>query len=139
MINIHKWMWNNLKLKKCDLLIYAIIYSFTIGKKGLKKFIGGQKYLATVSGASNKTIIKTLNNLESKGLITKTQASNTHGKCFEYTANPEFYSEFVNTCEKQPPQPKAKTKKYYSHNKVEKTYTSEELNSKFAHIKPEDM
>lgn len=131
MINIHKWMWTNLKLKKCDLLIYAIIYSFTIGKNGLNKFIGGQKYLSTVSGASNKTIIKTLINLEAKNLIIKKVAFNTHGKRFEYTANPEIYHEFVHKTASKP-------KKYYTPN-LEKTYTSSELNKLVDNIKPEDM
>jgi len=66
---IHSFMIGELGLKGNELLIYAIIYSFTCGDKGL--FYGTQEFLSAASGISVSSIKRKLLSLLNKGYIEK--------------------------------------------------------------------
>ena len=59
----------DLGIKNNDLKIYAVLYSFTIGERGL--FHGSASYLAEGLGISVRTIRRVYNNLFKLGLIEK--------------------------------------------------------------------
>lgn len=66
---IQGWMLNRLNLKGNELIIYAIIYSFS--QDGESRFTGSRRYLADWCGCSVKTVGNALASLVTKGLITK--------------------------------------------------------------------
>ena len=66
--HIHRFMYD-LGIKKSALLVYAAIYSFSTGERGL--FHGSQKYLAESIGISTRTLQIALKSLLSLGLIEK--------------------------------------------------------------------
>ena len=68
-ITIQAFMVNDLQLKGNELLIYSIIYGFSMD--GSSWFQGSIKYLEAWSGASRSTVIRTLDSLCEKGLIKK--------------------------------------------------------------------
>ena len=68
-IVLTKSMIRDLKLKNTELLIYAIIYSFS--KENAGKFYGGLKYLMDWTNSSKTTVINSLKILEKNNLIKK--------------------------------------------------------------------
>ena len=66
--HIHRFMYD-LGIKNSALAVYAALYSFTIGERGL--FHGSQKYLADSLSISVRTLQTVLKNLLSLGLIEK--------------------------------------------------------------------
>ena len=64
--HIKKFMYS-LGIKGSSLLVYAAIYSFTVGERGL--FHGSQKYLADSIGVSVRTVQNSFKKLFSLGLI----------------------------------------------------------------------
>lgn len=68
-ITIQGWMRSELGLKGNDLLVYAIIYGFSM--KENQKFYGGLQYLADWCGATKYGVSKNLKNLIDLGLIEK--------------------------------------------------------------------
>ena len=66
--HIHRFMYD-LGIQKSDLIIYAALYSFTIGERGL--FHGSRAYLAESVGVSEKTVYRSLAKLFSMGLVEK--------------------------------------------------------------------
>ena len=66
---IHGWMLNQLDLKGVQLQIYAIIYGFSQCED--VEFSGSLSYLCEFTGTSKPTVIKALNDLQEKGLISK--------------------------------------------------------------------
>lgn len=57
----------SLGLKGNDLLVYAILYGFTMGDRG--RFLGDLDYLAEWTGTTTKTVREILRRLEDRGLI----------------------------------------------------------------------
>ena len=72
---IQGWMCNELELKGNDLLIYALIYGFS--QDGESVFSGSREYIANTFNISKPTVDKALNNLLSKGLITKYESEDS--------------------------------------------------------------
>ena len=70
---ISGWMLNQLQLKGVALNIFAIIYGFT--QDGETEFKGSLQYMCDFVGVSKPTIIKAINELVDKNLITKTQST----------------------------------------------------------------
>ena len=66
---IHGWMLNQLNLKGVQLQIYAIVYGFSQCED--VEFTGSLSYLCEFTGTSKPTVIKALNDLQEKGLISK--------------------------------------------------------------------
>ena len=68
---IYGWMTNKLKLKGNELLIYAIIYSFSRNNKGEGVFNASIPYLREWTNSSKQNVIDCLNSLIRKKLIIK--------------------------------------------------------------------
>ena len=75
-------MTKELGLGGAKLLVYALIYSFTVNEGS---FFGSRGYMAEACGASVKTIDRTLRELVKCGLLIKGEA--THLESIEYKAN----------------------------------------------------
>ena len=79
---IHHFMTKELGLGGAKLLVYALIYSFTVNDGS---FFGSRGYMAEACGASVKTIDRTLRELVKCGLLIKGET--THLESIEYKAN----------------------------------------------------
>ena len=66
---INDWFITDLNLKGNDLLVFALIFSFT--KDGRTKYYGSISYLSEVLGCSKRTINYSLESLIKSGLIKK--------------------------------------------------------------------
>ena len=75
--SIHSFMTEAMGLGGGELLIYAIIYSFSKGEKGI--FYGSQNYLAKASGLSTSTVKRAMSSLLEKGYIKKTSMAEEEG------------------------------------------------------------
>lgn len=81
---IHSFMTGRLGLGGGVLLVYAIIYSFTKGERGL--FYGTQDFLAEASGLSISTVKRSLSSLLGSALVEKCTVSGKEGyRCTEIT------------------------------------------------------
>lgn len=69
--HIHRFMYG-LGLKPAAFLVYAVLYSFTIGERGL--YYGSQKYLAESLNMTVRTYQNTIKELELKGLIERCES-----------------------------------------------------------------
>ena len=79
---IQGWMRNKLQLKGNDLIVYAIIYSFSQDEES--KFEGSLQYLADWCGATKQGIQKNLKNLLDAGLIKKESKKSSKGNLVSY-------------------------------------------------------
>lgn len=80
------WMLNVLNLKGNELIVFAIIYSFS--QDGESKFEGSVSYLQQFSNIkSPQTVYVTLSNLEARGYITKSYFYEGKVKRCAYAAN----------------------------------------------------
>lgn len=70
-ITIQGWMINELGLNSNELIVYSIIYGFC--QDGQSEFTGSLKYLENSVNCSRPTIIKIINELIEKNLISKKQ------------------------------------------------------------------
>lgn len=84
-VNIQGWMINELGLKGNDLLIYAIIYSFS--QDGNSKYLGGIEYLMNWTKSTKQGVIKNLKSLLEKNLIFKEEAISNKAKYCKYWTN----------------------------------------------------
>ncbi len=66
---IHRFMLGELGLRGGDLLIFAVIYSFTHGERG--SYYGTQKYLSDSTGLARSSVKRSLTALLDKGYIEK--------------------------------------------------------------------
>ena len=66
---VHSWMINRLKLSGNELIVYAIIYSFSRDNKS--DYHGGIDYLVEVSATSKNTVLRVLASLVKSGKILK--------------------------------------------------------------------
>ena len=67
---VYSFMVDELKLSGNELLIYALIYSYTV-KSENKCFFGSQKYIGKILNASRQTVNTAIKNLSAKGFIEK--------------------------------------------------------------------
>ena len=79
---IYHFMTKELGLGGAKLLVYALIYSFTVSEGS---FFGSRGYMEEACGASVKTVDRTLRELVKCGLLIKGEA--THLESIEYKAN----------------------------------------------------
>jgi len=82
---IQGWMINELKLKGNDLLIYALIYSYS--KDGEHRFYGSLQYLADWTNSTVSGIQNNIKNLLEKNLIFKNKIGNSQSSRCEYWVN----------------------------------------------------
>lgn len=71
------WMVNTLRLKGLEKELFAILFGFS--QDGESYFDGSMEYLVDATLATKRGIIKALNSLEIKGLITKESGRNETG------------------------------------------------------------
>lgn len=76
------WMLNELNLRGSDLVVYAIIYSFS--QDGESEFKGSLAYISEFTGVSEKTIHRSLAHLEELGYIEKTERNKSAGLSNSY-------------------------------------------------------
>ena len=81
-ILVHGWMINELNLKGTELLIYALIYSFS--RDGKTRFQGTYQWIAETVGVTRRQVIDTIKRLIEKGYVTK------HEKCINGTLFYDF-------------------------------------------------
>lgn len=95
-ISIQGWMVNDLQLSGIDLLVYAIIYGFS--QDGESVFSGTLQYLQEWTGASKRTVMRSLQELCDRGLVEK---SNRTGMSNVYTATlaEESSEQKMNPCQ----------------------------------------
>ncbi len=102
---IHSFMCEELGLSGGELLIFAIIYSFTKGELGL--YYGTQEYLARSSGLCESSVRRILSSLLSKKYITECSYGERRGYKTTYPAEP-LYCDGTEPCsstEKIPAEP----------------------------------
>lgn len=83
------WMLNVLELKGNELIVFAIIYSFS--QDGQSEFAGSLSYLQTFANIkSQNTVMAMLKSLTEKGLITRREYEHNNVKRVAYKANLEY-------------------------------------------------
>ena len=65
------WMVTDLHLEGMELMVYALIHTFSQGKAG--KYIGGTSYICNWFGITKPTALKYLQSLQERGLIERTE------------------------------------------------------------------
>ena len=83
-LDIQGWMVTRLGLKGNELLVYAIIYSFS--QDGEQKYQGSAGWIASWLSSSRQTVYNVLRSLEEKGLIEKTERIENGVKFCDYRA-----------------------------------------------------
>ncbi|MCR5046819.1 MAG: helix-turn-helix domain-containing protein [Treponema sp.] len=78
---VHEWMPRELKLKGNEILVFAIIFSFT--RTG-SKFTGSLRYLKRLTGLSKSTLMRMLKSLCQKKLAVKTEVPYGYCKARHY-------------------------------------------------------
>ena len=86
-IQIYGWMATKLKLKGNELLIYAVIYSFSRNDNGNGVFNASTAYLCEWTGLARKNVINCLSNLVSRNLIIKLENNSLKRKPNVYGIN----------------------------------------------------
>lgn len=94
---IYGWMVTQLKLKGNELLIYAIIYSFSQNNGGDGIFNASTAYLCEWTSLSKRSVIDGLFSLTERNLIIKVENNSLKRKPNIYKINKQF---LVNTGEK---------------------------------------
>ena len=84
---VYGWMSTKLKLKGNELLIYAIIYSFSRNNNGNGVFNASTSYISEWTGLVRKNIINCLSKLVEKKLIIKLEDNSTKRKPNVYIIN----------------------------------------------------
>lgn len=67
---VRDWMRVELGLQGSDLFVYAVLFGFT--RHG-RPFVGGTRYLKSVSGFSKRSVMRSLSNLQALGLVGATR------------------------------------------------------------------
>lgn len=83
---VQGWMLNRLKLKGNDLIVYALLYSFS--QDGESEFKGNIAYIMDFTGASKETAIRILNKLVALGYVEKENRHSKTGKTNAYKCVP---------------------------------------------------
>ena len=84
---IYGWMATKLKLKGNELLIYAIIYSFSRNNNGNGVFNASTAYLCEWTGLTRGNVINCISKLLDKNLIIKLEDNSTKRKPNVYSIN----------------------------------------------------
>ena len=87
---VYGWMATKLKLKGNELLIYAIIYSFSRNDNGNGVFNASTAYLCEWIGATKKTVVEAIANLINKDLIIKLEDNSQKRKPNVYKINEQI-------------------------------------------------
>ena len=64
---IYKFMERELRLRGSELRVYALLFSFSVGRVGM--YYGSRKYLADTLSVSERTVYRSLKALFERGLI----------------------------------------------------------------------
>lgn len=83
-------MTMGLKLKKSDLLVYALIFSIT--QNGDTVFFGGQSLISKVTGVGLSSVKTSLKKLTDDGLLSKRYRGPTNNSFCDYWVNMEQYT-----------------------------------------------
>ena len=89
-IQIYGWMATKLKLKGNELLIYAVIYSFSRNNKGEGVFNASIPYLQEWTNIASKNVRSCLKNLLDKQLIIKVEDNYSKRKPNVYKINKQI-------------------------------------------------
>ena len=92
---VYGWMASKLKLKGNELLIYAIIYSFSRNDNGNGVFSASTSYLSEWTGMVRKNVINSLAKLMQKNLIIKLEDNARKRKPNVYTINRDELNRLV--------------------------------------------
>lgn len=90
-IQIYGWMATKLKLKGNELLIYAVIYSFSRNDNGNGVFNASTAYLCEWTGATKKTVVEAIASLITKNLIIKLEDNSQKRKPSVYKINEQIF------------------------------------------------
>lgn len=90
-IQIYGWMTTKLKLKGNELLIYAVIYSFSRNDNGNGVFNASTAYLCEWTNSSRQSIIDCLNSLLNKKFIIKIEDNSRKKKPNVYKINENIF------------------------------------------------
>lgn len=90
-IQIYGWMTTKLKLKGNELLIYAVIYSFSRNDNGNGVFNASIAYLCEWTNSSRQSIIDCLNSLLNKKFIIKIEDNSRKKKPNVYKINENIF------------------------------------------------
>ena len=74
---VRGWMINELKLKGTELVVYAVIYSFTQGIKA-QNFTGSAQYLANWTNSTMRSVQMAIKSLNEKGYLKIIKIDATH-------------------------------------------------------------
>ncbi len=83
---VQGWMRNRLHLKGNDLIVYALLYSFS--QDGESEFKGSMGYITDFTGANERTIRRVLDGLEMRGLIERENRNTERGLTNAYKCVP---------------------------------------------------
>ena len=98
---VEAWMRTKLNLKGNHLLIFALIYGFTVNSAE-QKFYGSQEYIQEWFGITPTTVIKILRELTKAELLMKTSGTKLgFVSKYVYTANLEKIEELKNSTSKK--------------------------------------
>lgn len=90
---IYGWMVSKLNLKGNELLIYAIIYSFSRNNNGEGVFNASTSYLCEWTNSSQRNVINCLSSLIKKNLITKLEDNSSKKKPNIYKINENVFQQ----------------------------------------------
>lgn len=89
-ITILQEMRDALGLKGNELLVYAVIYGYS--QEGQGCFYGSLSHLADICGVTTRTAITTLQSLQAKGLINRSETIHNGVKYIAYTSNGKIFT-----------------------------------------------
>ena len=97
-INIQGWMISRLGLKSNELLVFALIYGFSVD--GIHSFNGGRAYISKLLGIGSATACRVIESLVNKGIIVKQNNTiNSVTVSNSYTINHEYINQLLNDAE----------------------------------------
>lgn len=90
-IQIYGWMATKLKLKGNELLIYAVIYSFSRNDNGNGVFNASISYLQEWTGLTRANVIGCISRLITKNLVVKLEDNSQKRKPNVYVVNKSIF------------------------------------------------
>ena len=87
------WMLNVLELKGNELIVFAIIYSFS--QDGESEFTGSLTFLQTFANTSQNTVMTYLRTLQEKNYILKREYVKNNVRRVAYRANLEYIDKLL--------------------------------------------
>ena len=100
---VHGWMLNKLNLKGTTLQVFAIIHGFSHSEEN--EFKGSLQYLCEFTGSSRSTVIRSLRELEKKGIIVKREVYENGVKLNRYKSSVDMVAYFETGGVKMTPPP----------------------------------